>query len=74
MKANYVNVVQCFSSGIREILLTIQYSRSQLWRYVFESVDEILWCDHSNKIVFGSTFSGKKNENGIFLNFYFGHY
>ena len=23
----------------------------------FESVDKILWCDHSNKISFGSTFA-----------------
>ena len=46
----------------------------------FESVDEILWCDHSNEassavLLHGTIcFVGLKKLNlGFFLNFYFGH-
>ena len=48
----------------------------------FESVDEILWCDHSNEISLAVLSQGavcfggfeKKMKFSIFLNFYFGHY
>jgi len=44
----------------------------------FESVNEILWCDHSNETssaVHGNIcFVGFENKNlGFFLNFYFSH-
>ena len=54
------------------------YSQSQLWRHVecssnFESVDEILWCDHSNKTSLAVLLHGTiyfsifyKNENWNF--------
>jgi len=47
----------------------------------FESVDENLWCDHSNEISLAILSHGtncftefEKMKFGIFLNFYFGHY
>ena len=48
----------------------------------FESVDKILWCDHSNETSSAVLLHGticfvrfkKKIKLGFFLNFYFGHY
>ena len=47
----------------------------------FESVDEILWCDHSNEISLAVPLQGtvcfgglRKMKFSIFLNFHFGHY
>jgi len=48
----------------------------------FQSVDEILWCDHSNEISLAVLLHSniclagfeKKNEIWDFLNFNFGHH
>ena len=57
--------------------LIVSYEQSHLWRQVvltFESVDEILWCDHSNETSSAVLLHGAicfsifyKTKFGIFL-------